>query len=360
MRMLVALLNRVIGPRIVLIAIDVAAHRILLVINLSAFLLRQVAAVGGAVATNFAVDSGFLVLKVAGLAGCQLTRADALADTRLLVGFTRVHPAHRRRRGAPVIFRREVCAVQARGVFVRSLQRCRLNVRFAAGCDFLSVRTRAQSTGAAVETGAVHGRVVHDDGAVDVGVVDDSFVHVNDSGVVCEHAAAPFSADEADAAVAEAVVNATIEADVRSPIAGVPCINAAAPTPVTRSPEQPDAGWCNPHSRHPVVASGAVRPIAGRPKVAGDRARRLFINWNRRRRYPDRNSNCDLRFGWRRCERNESHEAGKQQGPKRKKTAHKRVLPKGPLRPASSDLGRQRTEFFVLPASDSVFPALAR
>ena len=58
--------------------------------------------------------------------------------------------------------------------------------------------------------------VLRDDRAVlvDVGHVDAA--KVGDSAVVSEYSTAPLAADESDAAVAEAVVNSTVEADVRA------------------------------------------------------------------------------------------------------------------------------------------------
>src|ERR1700688_4458449 len=93
----------------------------------------------------------------------------------------------------------------------------------------LFLRSRARRDAAlAVETGAVHhGRVV-DHGAVDVDVADHGLVHAHDCGVVGKGAASPFAADEADAAVTEAVVNTAVESDVRTPVARVPDVKAAA------------------------------------------------------------------------------------------------------------------------------------
>src|SRR6202044_3401604 len=128
--------------------------------------------------------------------------------------------------------------------------------------------------------------------------------------------------NKAATAVPEAVVNAAIEADVGSPIASVPGIYAATPTPVTRSPEQADARRCDPNARYPVVASGTVRPVSRRPHVALNRARRLFVNGNGRRPDADRNADRNLSLGRRRGEGNQAHGSGEQQGAKKEKSAH--------------------------------------
>ena len=122
MRMLVVFLRRAIGTRIVLIAIDVAADLVLLVVDLSAFLAGQVTAVGGAILVNFLVGRRFLTLKVARFAWRQLARTNALSDASLLVAFTVVDAVVRNARGTPVILGCEICMVEARAVFVRSLE----------------------------------------------------------------------------------------------------------------------------------------------------------------------------------------------------------------------------------------------
>ena len=121
MRMLVALLSRAIGARVVLVAIDIAAHRVLLVIDLGAFALGQMAAICRSIVTHFLVDVRFLVFEVAGFARRQLTRSNALPNASLLVALTLVHAAIRCVRRTAVIFGREVCMVEARTMFVRDL-----------------------------------------------------------------------------------------------------------------------------------------------------------------------------------------------------------------------------------------------
>src|SRR6202035_5244845 len=117
-------------------------------------------------------------------------------------------------------------------------------------------------------------------------------VHVHHGGVVGEVAALPTSALKALAAIAKAVVHAAVEADVRSPVAGVEEEGATAPAPVAGSPEQDDAGRLHPDARNPVVAVGAVRPVAGSPEIAVAGAERLGVDGQWRRR--DANRDEDL------------------------------------------------------------------
>src|SRR5260370_28011097 len=98
---------------------------------------------------------------------------------------------------------------------------------------------RADAAVAAVE--ADTGIVVHDDRLViDIGHVGD--VHVSDTTVVEKSVTSPLPAEKADARVAKAVLDATVEADVRTPVAAVPSIESIIPTPVARSPEHPHRG----------------------------------------------------------------------------------------------------------------------
>jgi hypothetical protein len=118
--------------------------------------------------------------------------------------------------------------------------------RLLVGC-----RSSVDAPGAAVVTHPVV--VVHDDGLIHVDIGDVA-VHMHDRAVVVERAAAPLSADESHATVAIAVIYAAVETDMRPPIAAIPEIDSARPTPVARGPEQADGGCGNPGARHPVVA----------------------------------------------------------------------------------------------------------
>ena len=110
----VVLLRRVIGLGVALVVVNLLARIVLLMIDLRALLLRELAAVGRAIIVHFVVDVRLSGFEVAGLTGSQLPRAHALSDARLLVRFARVDPAHCRRRRLTVILGREIPAVRAR------------------------------------------------------------------------------------------------------------------------------------------------------------------------------------------------------------------------------------------------------
>ena len=90
------------------------------------------------------------------------------------------------------------------------------------------------SAGSAVEAGLCPTRVV-DDGLV-VDVCDGHAAYIVDGLIVTERAIVPISALVADAAIAEAVIDAAIESYVRSPITGVPRIDTVVPAPIAGRP----------------------------------------------------------------------------------------------------------------------------
>jgi hypothetical protein len=120
---------------------------------------------------------------------------------------------------------------------------------------------------------------MYDDGSVHVHVVEvAAAAYVHDCGVVKECAVAPFAAAESHTAVAKAVVNPSIETDVRPPIALVPDIGSIHPAPVAGRPEQTRSWSWDPGSRNPVISFIAPSPVPWRPHVAWLGAIRLYIN----------------------------------------------------------------------------------
>lgn len=89
---------------------------------------------------------------------------------------------------------------------------------------------------AAVIAHAVSPVVIHNHRLVDIYIGDAGAVHIHHSAVVVEPAAAPFATTKPFAAITEAVIYTAIEADVRTPIAGIPPVVSIGPTPVTGRP----------------------------------------------------------------------------------------------------------------------------
>ena len=95
-------------------------------------------------------------------------------------------------------------------------------------------RARSQATGPAVEGDVV----VHVDYGAVVYVRHMHRAEVHDRAVVEECSAVPITARESNTGITEAVVHSAVEADMRAPVAGVPGIDTAPPTPISRGPEQ--------------------------------------------------------------------------------------------------------------------------
>jgi hypothetical protein len=120
--------------------------------------------------------------------------------------------------------------------------------------------------------------------AVVINVMHDADVHIVVGAVVIEMAAAPVTALVADADVAETVVDAAVEADVRTPIATIKAVAAMPEAPISGRPESALVGSLDPPAGHPVVACRRISPVTWRPKVAVAGSRRLVIVGQRRRR----------------------------------------------------------------------------
>jgi hypothetical protein len=218
------------------------------------------------------------------------------------------------RNGWPsVILSREQSTVLACGLLMLHLRRDWSAVRFVSPGLLLRRRTRAYS---ALSTVVCHMRiVVYDDGLV-INIGDVGDVNVGHRPVVEEFAAAPFAALEAFAEVSEAVVDAAVESDVRTPIADVPEIDAIVPTPVSGGPQISNFGSYHPGAGHPVVAViVAPGPITRGPDIARARAKGLLVNRQCRRANSHRNAEADLCSRWRRKSRwnNQQQESERQE-----------------------------------------------
>ncbi|CUI67571.1 Uncharacterised protein [Achromobacter xylosoxidans] len=156
-------------------------------------------------------------------------------------------------------------------------------VGFVARGDLARVGAPLDAGGAAVvaDTAIVdvvdhHGVVVH------VGHARD--VHVGHGAVVEEAVTIPVATDVADADVAEAVVDAAVKADMRSPIAGMPEIDAVHETPIARGPQRAGVGRQHPRARHPEIAVAVQAPVSRHPHIAIAGGGRLGIDGQGRRR----------------------------------------------------------------------------
>jgi len=138
-------------------------------------------------------------------------------------------------------------------------------------------------------------RIVVDDNGLVIDVGDVGDVYIGDATVVKEPVTLPISTVETRAGVPETIINAAVEADVRSPITAIPVVEAVIPAPVARGPEHSD-GSKHPCARNPIVAIVVIpSPVARRPDVALSWTEGLNINGQRWRSNANRNTDADLR-----------------------------------------------------------------
>ena len=164
---------------------------------------------------------------------------------------------------------------------------------------FIPIRLGVNSARTAVEADAIDRGVVIDDGGV-VSVVNVGHVDVGDGAIVVVVSTAPVAAEEANAGIAKTVINAAVEADDWSPVAGVPKINTFGKSPVSRSPEQARFRSKHPSARDPeiVLVIVTVGPIAGSPDIVRSRADGLRVDRQYGRADSNRNANGNLSVGW--------------------------------------------------------------
>ncbi len=146
--------------------------------------------------------------------------------------------------------------------------------------EFRRARADVPAAGAVVADAVLHvhhGHVVliHGVDGIDVDPVHDT--------VVVEAVAVPVAAGVAVAGVAEAIGNASIEADVATPITVIEAVAVAFPAPVGWGPESTVVGGRNPGSGNPVVAAIAVVPVAGGPLIVGIGKLGLLVDGERGR-----------------------------------------------------------------------------
>lgn len=91
------------------------------------------------------------------------------------------------------------------------------------------------ATASTVIADAIDVRFIDADRAV-IHVVDDIDVHIGDRTVVVKDATIPAAAPIAAAIVAVTVINAAVEADVRTPVAAMEAVISIPPSPIAGSP----------------------------------------------------------------------------------------------------------------------------
>jgi hypothetical protein len=158
-----------------------------------------------------------------------------------------------------------------------------------SGCNLIfRPGTGVYSSIAAVVADPIDRGSIYDRGVVNV--MNVYHVHIVHRTVVEEASAVPPPAFVALAEITIAVGDAAVETDMRTPVAFMEKKAVAAPTPITRRPQETDLGWLHPSARDPIVISVivVVGPVARSPNVTLGGARRLLVDRQSRRANSDR------------------------------------------------------------------------
>src|SRR5262245_11054677 len=129
-------------------------------------------------------------------------------------------PRSRGNLGLAVIHRSDQLGTRSRGLAMLHLHRGRWHAVLVRHALLLGARLSREPSGAARIADAIHGDVVDHGPRVHVGDIDVG--HVVDFAVVPEVVVTPVTAVVAATRIAEAVIQANVEADLQSTVAGAP------------------------------------------------------------------------------------------------------------------------------------------
>ena len=115
-------------------------------------------------------------------------------------------------------------------------------------------------------------------------IVNGRRVYIRDYPVVPQVAAVPIGSVIPVAGVSVSVIDAAVEADMRTPVARMQHVNIVIITPPRRRPEGAHPRGHHPCAGNPVVPGTRIIPIARRPLVILSRTGRLTVLGKRRRR----------------------------------------------------------------------------
>src|SRR5205807_4961023 len=156
--------------------------------------------------------------------------------------------------------------------------------------------TRVDAAVAAVVTDV--GLVMNDYGRV-VDVVNDRLVYIVHGAVVEKAVVIPTSACVAFSKITEAIIDPAVETNHWTPVTLIEDKTLASPTPITRSPQEPDFRRHHPRAGHPIIVIEVVTigPVTGCPNESIFRTERLLIDRQRGRGEVNDDPHADL------CER---------------------------------------------------------
>ena len=182
---------------------------------------------------------------------------------------------------APLIHVVELLTVARSFALVLKLSRHGRDSRAPHSRDFSRSWPNVDAASAAV---VGHAGVVIDNDRAVVDVGDASDIDTVNRAVVVEVISIPIAAVIAHAGVAEAVVDAAVEADMKSPETAVEAVAVAIEAPVAGGPKRAIVRRGAPGTRNPVVATRTPAPIARCPQIVGFGSLRLLVDrqWRRR------------------------------------------------------------------------------
>src|ERR1700734_2781777 len=128
----------------------------------------------------------------------------------------------------------------------------------ARGRQFGCGRSGLNAATATVVAHSIDGDVIDDGLGVDIG--DIRGANVDHGPVIEQMAALPITTLKAATAVTEAVIYATVESDLGTPIALIPREGAAITAPIPGSPKISGLRSEHPSTRLPVITLVAVQP----------------------------------------------------------------------------------------------------
>jgi hypothetical protein len=154
--------------------------------------------------------------------------------------------------------------------------------RIARYRQFRSGGPRIDSSAPAVVTDPVAAVIRH---RIIVHISDGLGIHIRNRTVVINDTVVPIGAIITAARISIAVVDAAIEANVRTPVSCVPQISAVFISPPRRRPERTHPGSHYPGAGNPVITGIRIIPIPGRPNVIVPGTWRLAVIGKGRRRF---------------------------------------------------------------------------
>jgi hypothetical protein len=145
-------------------------------------------------------------------------------------------------------------------------------------CPLLRPWPGCYTTPATIKTSVISG--VANNGTVNISIVYYGSVYTYNSSVVTETVSVPPATPITMTAIAVAIINATIKAYMRPPVAGIKSVYTAGIAPVSRSPVKAGIWWGHPYTGHPVVTAFVIiiGPVTRLPYIAINRAFRLYVN----------------------------------------------------------------------------------